>query len=61
MVSDNFFFPLIPVLNAKTDLGEAIKSIFEVFLGWSRILKYFIFFLEIRIVSDFLLSLKFVS
>ena len=58
MVSDKF---LSRVLNSKTDLGEKLKSIFEAFLGWSRILKYFMIFLEIEIVSDFLLSLKFVS
>ena len=47
------FVPLICALNSKTDLGETLKSMFEAFLGWSRVLKYFIIFLEIEIVSDF--------
>ena len=46
---------------SKANLGETNKSIFEVFLVWSRILTYFMIFLEIKIVSDILLSLKFVS
>ena len=55
------FVPLFRVVNAKTNLEETLKSIFEAFLGWSRVLKYSMFFLEIKIVSDVLLSLKFVS
>ena len=46
---------------SKANLGETNKSIFEVFLVWSRILTYFMIFLEIKIVPDILLSLKFVS
>ena len=55
------FVSLIHVLNAKTNLEETLKSIFEAFLRWSKILKYFMFFVKIKIVLAFTLSLKFVS
>ena len=55
------FVPLFRVLNSKTGLGVTLTLVFEAFLGESRILKYFMIFLEINLVSDFLMSLKFLS
>ena len=45
---------MILVLNSKIDLGEALKSVFEAFLGWLKIWKYFMIFLKIKIVADFI-------